>query len=67
MVLEVLFGESNCTKTEHKAWKITPAECPLRKNGKRALYNLEIWKSSGDIKVQKVRDVKPHEKIVINS
>ncbi|PIC33271.1 hypothetical protein B9Z55_013309 [Caenorhabditis nigoni] len=65
-ILEVLVGESTCSKKgQIQAKQINAANCPLKANGQRALYKITIWEKIWEnfiqITAEKVRDVKPSE------
>ncbi|KAF1757189.1 hypothetical protein GCK72_013644 [Caenorhabditis remanei] len=67
-VLEVLVGESTCTKGGSvTAEKVTSANCQLKSGGQRSLYKVSIWEKPWEnfeqITAEKIRDVPAEEKI----
>ncbi|KJH50325.1 cystatin domain protein [Dictyocaulus viviparus] len=66
-VFEVLFGESNCSKGTLLASELSPSNCQLKSNGRRALYEIELWEKPWEnfeqFNVKKLRNVEAGENI----
>ncbi|PIC33528.1 hypothetical protein B9Z55_013476 [Caenorhabditis nigoni] len=67
-VLEILVGESRCSKESLiPANRISAVNCLLNDDGQRAVYNVVIWEKPWNnfrqATVEKIRDVEPSEEL----
>ncbi|ETN77353.1 hypothetical protein RB195_016135 [Necator americanus] len=63
-IFEIIYGESTCKKEE--ANTATAAKCPLKPNGHKALYNVELLEKPGEkeqFNAAKITDIPAEEKI----
>ncbi|ETN80211.1 cystatin domain protein [Necator americanus] len=65
-ILEVLYGESICAKGIEFA--ATPANCPVKRNGRRAMYEVELWTKEWEnferLSVRKILDIPAGQNIM---
>ncbi|RCN52887.1 cystatin domain protein [Ancylostoma caninum] len=66
-IFEIVFGESECKKGEVDLSSLSSANCQLKANGSRALYQITLWEKPWQnfeqFNVEKIRDVDAGEQL----